>query len=284
VTRVAVFAAVVAAAFAAAFGLGRVFDDGEPAAAPAEQAHAEESHGPEAADAPVPAGLAVAAGGFRLALDDASLAAGRQTLSFRIVDEDGSPVRSFDVLHERPMHVIVVRRDLSAFQHVHPELGSDGRWRVEVDIQPGVHRVFADFQSRGARAVLGADLFGGRGAPAQPLPEPEHLAHVGEYEVELALPEHAHGDLMFAEGVPTSLAFLVRRAGGEVVPEPYLGARGHLVVLREGDLAYIHAHPDEDAAAAEFETTFPSAGRYRAYLQFAHGGRVRTAEFTLEAA
>lgn len=283
-TRVAVFAAVVAVAFAAAFGAGRVVGDEEPAGTTAEQAHETESHGAEAVGEPVPAGLAVAAGGFRLALDDASLRPGRQTLSFRIVGEDGAPVTSFDVLHERPMHVILVRRDLSAFQHVHPKLGGEGRWQVEVDVQAGVHRVFADFQSKGERAVLGADLFGGGGAPAEPLPEPDHSARVGDYEVEFAVAEHAHGDLMFAAGVPTSLSFLVRRAGGEVVPEPYLGARGHLVVLREGDLAYIHAHPDEDAEAAEFETTFPSAGRYRAYLQFAHGGRVRTAEFTLEVA
>ena len=26
--------------------------------------------------------------------------------------------------------------------------------------------------------------------------------------------------------------------------EPYLGAKGHLVALREGDLAYLHIHPE----------------------------------------
>ncbi len=34
--------------------------------------------------------------------------------------------------------------------------------------------------------------------------------------------------------------------------------------------------------AARVLTTFPGAGRYRAYLQFAAGGAVHTAEFTLE--
>ena len=31
-------------------------------------------------------------------------------------------------------------------------------------------------------------------------------------------------------------------------------------------------------------TEFPSAGRYRLYLQFKHDGRVHTAEFTLQVA
>jgi hypothetical protein len=73
--------------------------------------------------------------------------------------------------------------------------------------------------------------------------------------------------------------------------EPYLGAGGHLVALREGDLAYLHVHPgghgDEEAAqthddAVTFVSTFPSEGRYRLYLQFKHDGRVHTAAFTRE--
>jgi hypothetical protein len=79
------------------------------------------------------------------------------------------------------------------------------------------------------------------------------------------------------------------RAGKVVHTEPYLGAGGHLVALREGDLAYLHVHPAEDghgAGASEdavpFMTEFPSAGRYRLYLQFKHDGRVHTAEFTQE--
>ena len=59
--------------------------------------------------------------------------------------------------------------------------------------------------------------------------------------------------------------------------------------LRSGDLAYLHTHPAEEARGDErggpeirFATTFPTAGRYRLYLNFAHGGEVRTAEFTVE--
>jgi len=81
-------------------------------------------------------------------------------------------------------------------------------------------------------------------------------------------------------GREAALDFSVTLDGRDVEAEPYLGARGHLVALREGDLAFLHVHPDEDSLA--FMAEFPSAGRYALYLQFKHAGRVHTAEFTQE--
>lgn len=67
--------------------------------------------------------------------------------------------------------------------------------------------------------------------------------------------------------------------------EPYLGALGHLVALREGDIAFLHVHPETDDGSGpriSFQATFPSEGRYRLFLQFAHEGRVQTAALTVE--
>ncbi|MEV6492826.1 hypothetical protein AB0M20_30025 [Actinoplanes sp. NPDC051633] len=63
--------------------------------------------------------------------------------------------------------------------------------------------------------------------------------------------------------------------------QPYLGAYGHLVALRHGDLAYLHVHPDgtpgDGRTAAGpgiiFHADVPSAGAYRLYLDFQHAGR-----------
>ena len=79
----------------------------------------------------------------------------------------------------------------------------------------------------------------------------------------------------------------LERQGEPVEVEPYLGADGHLVALREGDLAFLHVHPVEGGDPAEpirFETEFPTAGSYRLFLQFKHEGAIETAEFTTEAA
>ncbi len=70
--------------------------------------------------------------------------------------------------------------------------------------------------------------------------------------------------------------------------QPYLGARGHLVALRQGDLAYLHAHPEEHGDDADgeipFAAEFLSAGSYRMFLQFRAGGSVHLVAFTAQVA
>ena len=50
-------------------------------------------------------------------------------------------------------------------------------------------------------------------------------------------------------------------------------------------MAFLHVHPESDATEGgdiRFQVDYPSAGRYRLFLQFKHDGRVRTAAFTQE--
>ena len=177
------------------------------------------------------------------------------------------------------MHVIVVRRDGQGFQHVHPSLGEDGTWRVRLTLpDAGAYRVFADFKHDDEAQTLAADVAVDGEAEYQPLPAPATTADAGDgYEVRL------DAGALRAER-EAELRFTVSRGGETIRTEPYLGAGGHLVALREGDLAYLHVHPEEHGDAVSFMTEFPSEGRYRLYLQFKDGGRVRTAAFTQEVA
>ena len=232
-------------------------------------------HAGEAAAAPV-RGLAVSGEGLTLALESTELERGRPSdLRFSILGADGRPVRDFEVEHEKRMHLIVVRRDSSGFQHLHPELDASGTWSVPVTLgDAGSYRVFADFKHDGKARTLAADLNVDGNTRYRPLPTPTLTADAGDgYEVRL----DAGG---VSAGREAELGFTVTRDGQPVQTEPYLGARGHLVALREADLAFLHVHPDEDALA--FMAEFPSAGRYRLYLQFRHDGHVRTAAFTHE--
>ena len=81
-------------------------------------------------------------------------------------------------------------------------------------------------------------------------------------------------------GAEAELRFTITKDGAPVHTEPYLGAGGHLVALREGDLAFLHVHPMDDSV--RFAATFPTEGRYRLFLQFQHEGRVQTVAFTQE--
>jgi hypothetical protein len=232
---------------------------------------------PGGAAGPAPVrGLAVSDDGLTLALEDTAFQRGRpDVLRFSIRGAGGRPVRDFEVEHEKRMHLIVVRRDGRGFQHVHPTLDARGTWTVPLALsEAGAYRVFADFKHDGEARTLAADLTVDGAAQYRALPEPAVTADAGQgYEVRLDAGQvHA--------GREVGLDFSVTRDGRAVETEPYLGARGHLVALREGDLAFLHVHPDEDALA--FMAEFPSAGRYRLYLQFKHEGRVQTAEFTQE--
>ncbi|CAM3278741.1 hypothetical protein NODU109028_08865 [Nocardioides dubius] len=239
---------------------------------------------PAANAASAPAGLSISDQGYTLALDAAHAEPGTsREIAFRITGPQGDPVTEFEVAHEKELHLIVVRRDLTGFQHVHPTRDDDGTWRVDVDLTPGTWRVFADFQATGGPALtLGADLH----VPGQTehvVTEPNRVAQVGDYEVTL------NGDLAAGQGAMLTLS--VAKDGEPVTDlEPYLGAYGHLVALRAGDLAYLHAHPEGDPSdpatpsgpEVGFHVTAPSAGRYHLYLDFQHDGVVRTAAFVLD--
>jgi hypothetical protein len=230
-----------------------------------------------------PSGLGASAAGLTLQIawlpDQAGADEQVGTLEFRILDTDGRPVRDFAEQHERAMHLMVVRRDLSHYQHLHPTMDHEGTWTTPLTLPgPGDYRVFADFAASGEALTLGTDLImPGHYEPA-PLPAPIGEVRIEGYEVSL--------DLGDAPGGGSLLTFRVSRDGRPVEDlEPYLGALGHLVALREGDLGFLHVHPEDQAGAAgpeiAFQATFPSEGRYRLFLQFAHAGGVRTAGFTV---
>ncbi|HST38450.1 MAG TPA: hypothetical protein VLK58_03030 [Conexibacter sp.] len=240
-------------------------------------------------------GLASAENGLRLAVETPELRRGaRERLAFRIVGADGATVRDFDLTHERRLHLIVVRRDLSGFQHLHPAMAADGTWSTELTLpQAGSYRLFADFARDGEAATLASDLRVDGDADLLPLPAPTaHARSDGGDAVTLSdAAGHGHGGDDAAAGadnapqparagVEQTLRFAIERDGAPVRLQPYLGADGHLVALREGDLAFLHVHPT--GAGPAFATTFPTAGRYRLFLQYKVAGRVETVAFTRE--
>jgi hypothetical protein len=94
-------------------------------------------------------------------------------------------------------------------------------------------------------------------------------------------------------GVPRSgqsddLTFHITRGGRPVTAlQSYLGALGHLVALRKGDMAYLHVHPRTSAGSGPdvvFTPSSPPPGTYRMYLQFTLDGTVHVAEFTVPVA
>jgi hypothetical protein len=149
----------------------------------------------------------------------------------------------------------------------------------------GGYRVFADFKPKGGEAfTLGADL--AASGPYEPGALPEHntTAKVDGYEVRLR-------DAL-TPGEAGELTLTVAKDGKPVRNlQPCLGAYGHLVALRSGDLAYLHVHPNGEPGDGKtkpgpqvsFTATAPSVGAYRLFLDFQHEGKIRTTAFTVHA-
>jgi len=247
----------------------------EPRSAAGDE-HGDETGG-EASNAPLP-GLQVADHGYRLVVARSTFArpADDQRFSFRIVDARGDTVRDFAVAHDEKMHFIVVRRDTAGFQHLHPTMEADGTWTSRVDFgEAGTYRLFADFNREGEQRTLGVDVHVGGTHRPQELPSPTRIVR-SDRGLEVTL----ESDRATA-GREAGVGFEVRNQDGEMINDdlqPYLGAKGHLVTLRAGDLAYLHTHPEGDELA--FATTYPSAGAYRMFVQFRYENQVHTASFT----
>ncbi|WP_406416053.1 hypothetical protein OH809_40435 [Streptomyces sp. NBC_00873] len=281
--KITVFAAALAATFGTAYGVGKGVDPLVSTGAHAPQQHS--GHGATGRDGAAehgPGGLQISEDGYTLALDTPAVAAGGRTgIRFAIEDDAGRKVTAFRREHGKELHFILASRDLTEYRHLHPVRAADGTWSTSVDLpKAGDYRAFADFTpaAEGAKNVtLGADLpVSGAYRPAA-LPAARSTTEVEGYRVALG------GELR--AGRESELELTISRNGEPVTDlQPYLGAYGHLVALRSGDLAYLHVHPNDGGPgpAVSFTATAPSAGMYRLFLDFQHEGKVRTAAFTVE--
>ncbi|WP_436524151.1 hypothetical protein [Actinoplanes sp. HUAS TT8] len=293
--RFAAFGALLVVVLFAGYGLGRLNNGTTATTATAPAAatstgttvineNMPHTHGATgtgvAATGAVIGGLSLSSDGLTLHPAGTTFQAGKpQRLSFTIDATGGVPVTSYAIVHDKPLHLIVARRDLTGFQHLHPEMAGDGTWSIDLTLaRPGIYRMIADFTAlvggQQIATTLGTDLtVAGDYAPLA-LPAPATSATVA-------------GLTVTYEGKPDTKAvqpLLMTVTGGAV--EPYLGAYGHLVVLREGDVAYLHVHPEQQLVdgKVKFWVTAPSSGTYRMFFDFQVAGQVHTAEWTLTVA
>jgi hypothetical protein len=213
--------------------------------------------------------------------------------SFSVVDEQGNTLKNFQITHTKLMHVIVARKDLKYFQHVHPQFNQyTGQFTFSDLTFPadGVYRIFADFAPGDGQkdpsgmplpVTLSEDVPVGVGANYTPaaLGSEERAKTFEGYQVTLST------DQALVSGKESALTFNLKQNGKPIIDlEEYLGALGHSVILREGNLDFIHAHPMEDINRPQtgevgFMVDFPEAGKYKVFTQFQRAGKVFTTDF-----
>lgn len=208
-----------------------------------------------------------------------------EEILIRIQDNTGKPIEKFEISHEKEMHLIVVSKDLSTFQHLHPEHKGKGLFTVKTTFPTGGdYKLIADFIPAGGQAKTESQLVtvSGKVPTPRPLqPDPKLTKVVEGKEVTLSFDK-----LQSRQEVMMTFSF---RDAATMQPitnlQPYLGAIGHVVILSSDAEKYIHNHPLEEnktGPEAKFGTEFPHSGTYKIWGQFQHNNKVFVVPFVVE--
>jgi Cu+-exporting ATPase len=214
--------------------------------------------------------------------------------------ETGDPVDDPVRTHQVWMHMILTRADLGTFAHVHPEpTGEDGRMSVTATFPTaGVYQVHTEFRQQGEMADV-LDEHAVHVVGDVPARTPVPATDVREQVVD-GVRIQLDGEPHVGETSDFSLRFSDAATGAPVEDlQPYLGAAGHVVVMRSDGSMFAHRHAEtyddrgrpvnalpgtQFGPELDLHVRFEIAGAYRLWAQFALAdGTVVTAPFVVHA-
>jgi hypothetical protein len=209
-------------------------------------------------------------------------------LKIDIVDRQGKAIAQFDIFQEKLMHLIVVSDDLQFFDHIHPQYKGSGRFEVAATFpQPGKYTLFSDYKparQKEAVSVLNVQVPGS--SPPAPAIDLSRTKTFGGTKANLSFSRPT-----IKAGEEVTLNFNLQQTGNNqpiTDLQPYLGERGHLVILKQSDpltkTDYIHTHAMKDTPAGQitFMTKFPQPGKYKLWGQFNRNGKIAIADFWID--
>ncbi|MHC0067240.1 hypothetical protein ACWATR_30745 [Nostoc sp. UIC 10890] len=206
-----------------------------------------------------------------------------------VQDSDGKAIANFDTFQEKLMHLILVSDDLQFFSHLHPTYKENGQFEVAARFpQAGNYTFFSDYKPAGQTeqvSVMKTQVSGNSIAASEI--DLNRSKTFNDTKVNLAVSEPT-----VKAGKEVALMFKLRDASNNqplTNLQPYLGERGHLVILRQSTPLkaedYVHAHALKDTPAGQvhFMTSFPQPGKYKLWGQFNRNGKIVTADFWINA-
>lgn len=226
------------------------------------------------------------AGGYKVRVESfAKPAVDKSVLLNFDITRGGRAIRELAIVHTKPLHLIAVSKDLGHFLHLHPDVIGNGRLALNTKFPEGGRWVlYGDFTESGAANQI----------VRVPIDVAGEVAHGHELEkTSNEVCDEPTGttvtlnmDPARAQVGENMMTFMLKDAEGRPVNdlEPVLGALGHLVIIKEGAAThkdYVHSHPMEQGSSAmaampccvQFHVEFPSAGRYKAWVEFNRAGK-----------
>lgn len=210
--------------------------------------------------------------------------------SFAIIDDRGERTLNFEIVHEKIMHIIIVRDDLTQFQHVHPEFDSQtGVFTLKNLTLPteGNYIMYLDFTPTETKSRIVKTeefLIGESDLSRSPdFTDFSKIQTIDKFKVTLD-----DENKKIVAGQDTKLRFTVEAKSGVPIEhvERYLGEFGHLVIIREDTYEYIHAHPPAKSLTSlynsiPFTVNFPSDGKYKMFLEFKYAQKIYRTEYSV---
>lgn len=245
----------------------------------------------------------------RLSFTPERLAPGRP-VAIEISVEATPPVQ-FQKVSGKEMHLIAVSQDLSWFRHLHPKAAGKGFETSLTFPEAGEYALFVLFKPEGGsheitRKQIFAGLVVDSHAPTRPAITPSRRRS-GMYEIELLVSQPVADRW-------TTLSFRIRREGKILETAGGAHSTSDLIIMREGaeDLVYAHstegearsgvrgsmhlparpqgvspekrgqvAKPD---AGVPFHANFPTAGRYKLWVEVNDSKNRIATDFVIEVA
>lgn len=214
-------------------------------------------------------------------------------LTFQVVDKrTGRPLTKYQTLMEKLMHVVVLRRDLLSYDHIHPDYDgkdtftithtfpTDGTYFLFVEYSP------PDFYENLSVAKLTVGSLSNDKSASISVGEFTKIFSEN-YRVTLKVPEN----IKVNDTVDFTFTLADAKSGIPIEDlETYLGSFGHMSAASEDLGTYTHVHPitvplapsDRGGPTVEFSTFFPKPGKYKLFTQFKHKGVVFVTDFVVE--
>lgn len=223
-----------------------------------------------------------AASNLMVRTDPAPVIAGKPTtLKLMIHGADGEMVKNFDLVHEKKIHLIIVREGLDQFAHIHPEVDAEGNATATFTFPTGGNYwLYADQKPTGKKqSTATAQLKVGGDIPAIPVLIPNISGEISadSLRAKIAVEKSSGGEF--------TITFDLADATGKPVEDlqPYMGAMGHLVVLSNDGKQYVHAHPAAatpgKSSRVVFQAHIMKTGLYKSWGQFRIKDTVRVVPF-----
>lgn len=221
-------------------------------------------------------------------------------MTFKIT-EDNATLKNFQVVHEKILHLIIIRKDLQEFQHIHPIFdNATGEFSVDISFKTaGPYVLYADFtpatfedNDKNIAQVAQTTILVGseKGYKKQQVQTtPSNSVKKDDYEV-LYTVDPPRSDRQ------TYILSITKNNKPVKDLQPYLGAMGHSVLVNTKTLEYVHTHAGDmhmknggmditkmsKGPNLMFNTTPLEAGQYKIFTQFQHQDTVQTSEFVFE--